>query len=119
MLLVDENISYRVCRTMQELYPSITHVTRALTRDADARITDAAIWAHAREHGLVILTRDHDFTMLAREDEAAPPPHVVRLCLGNCRRQEIEQVLREYHTEIVAHAAQIERVELRIERDDA
>ncbi|MCA9644773.1 MAG: DUF5615 family PIN-like protein [Myxococcales bacterium] len=86
MLLVDENISYRVCRTVQELYPDIAHVTRALTRDADARITDAAIWAHARAHGLVILTRDHDFTLLAREDEVAPPPHVVRLFPGNASR---------------------------------
>ncbi|MFA6285801.1 MAG: DUF5615 family PIN-like protein [Opitutaceae bacterium] len=53
--------------------------------------TDTEIWRHAREHDLVIVTKDADFS--GRIILSAPPPRVVHLRFGNLRRAVFHQRL--------------------------
>ena len=53
--------------------------------------TDTEIWLHAREHDLVIVTKDADFS--DRMILARPPPRVVRLCFGSLRRTAFHALL--------------------------
>ena len=65
---------------------------------------DRAIWAHARDHGLVIVTRDEDFHRLSVLH--GPPPKVIWVRLGNCSTDDVIRLLRVRSEEIegfVAH----------------
>ena len=65
---------------------------------------DRAIWAHARDHGFVIVTRDEDFHRLSVLH--GPPPKVIWVRLGNCSTDDVIRLLRVRREEIeefVAH----------------
>ena len=64
-----------------------------------ARPTDSELWAHARTHGLAIVTKDSDFSN--RMIVSTPPPWVVHLRFGNLRR-------REYHAHLAHVWPQVE-----------
>jgi predicted nuclease of predicted toxin-antitoxin system len=56
-LLFDENLAARLVTALAEPYPGSVHV-----RDAGlAPASDRAIWEYAREHGLVIVSKDEDY----------------------------------------------------------
>ena len=63
--------------------------------------TDTEIWLYAREHDLVIVTKDADFS--GRMILAEPPPRVVHLKFGNLRRAA-------FHQRLAAVWPQIERL---------
>lgn len=79
--LLDENIPQNVT------FAAALTVMHA--RDLGASVSDTAIWQHAGSHGLVIVSKDADFSHRMRI--ATPPPWVVHLRFGNLRR-------REFHT---------------------
>ena len=54
--------------------------------DLGSRVSDSDVWAYAKSHALVIVTKDTDFSN--RMMVSAPPPWVVHLRFGNLRRQE-------------------------------
>jgi len=54
--------------------------------------TDSQLWAHARNHALVIVTKDVDFS--ARIIVSEPPPWIVHLRFGNLRRREFHALLQ-------------------------
>jgi predicted nuclease of predicted toxin-antitoxin system len=60
--------------------------------------SDRAIWQHAREHGLVIVSKDEDFQRLSVLYGA--PPKVIWIRLGNCSTAEIIRLLSERRSEI-------------------
>jgi predicted nuclease of predicted toxin-antitoxin system len=60
--------------------------------------SDCAIWQYAREHGLVVVTKDEDFHRLSTLH--GPPPKVVWIGLGNCSTEDIIRLLRERRVEI-------------------
>jgi len=69
-----------------------------------APCTDSAIWAHARHHGFVIVTRDEDFHRLSVLH--GPPPKVIWVRLGNSSTDDVIRLLRARRGEIegfVAH----------------
>lgn len=55
------------------------------------RPSDSAIWDYARDHALVIVSKDADFS--GRIMLATPPPWVVHLRFGNLRRREYHALL--------------------------
>jgi predicted nuclease of predicted toxin-antitoxin system len=63
-----------------------------------ASAPDRAIWAHARDHGLVIVTRDEDFHRLSVL--YGPPPKVIWVRLGNCSTDDVIRLLRVRREEI-------------------
>ncbi len=94
MLLFDENLSSRLVAGLVDLYPDCAHVgDRGL-----AGRSDQAIWRHARDHGLIIVSKDEDFQRLSVLYGA--PPKVVWIRLGNCSTVDLIRLLRHRRIEI-------------------
>jgi predicted nuclease of predicted toxin-antitoxin system len=94
--LFDQNLSFRLVTTLADLCPGSAHVrTLGMEKQEDDKV-----WIHARQHGLVILSKDNDF--LERGLLYGPPPKVIYLALGNCTTRRIEELLRASHNRVVA-----------------
>jgi len=88
MLLFDENLAARLVRELTDLYPGCTHIAeRGLGGGPDH-----AIWQHARDHGLIIVSKDEDFQRLSVLYGA--PPRVIWIRLGNCSTSDIARLLQ-------------------------
>ena len=94
-LLFDQNLSHRLPKRLDDLYPGSTQV-RLLGLD---RATDTAIWEHAKPEGFVIVTRDVDLAEIAILRGA--PPLVVWLRGGNSSTAAVETALRAAHGDIL------------------
>jgi predicted nuclease of predicted toxin-antitoxin system len=80
--------------------------------------TDTQVWEHARQHELVIVTKDADFS--DRIILRSPPPWVVHLRFGNLRRHEFHallarvwpqvEVMLKSHKLVNVHADRLEGV---------
>lgn len=55
---------------------------------------DIDIWNYAKANGYVVVTKDLDFQQ--RSLLFGHPPNIVRLRVGNCTVQMIEDLLRRY-----------------------
>jgi predicted nuclease of predicted toxin-antitoxin system len=86
-LLFDQNLSYRLCRNLIDIFPGSEQAIRAGLAEADDR------WNYAARRGLTIVTHDVDFAEMAAF--RGPPPKVVWLRCGNQPTAFIEQRLRE------------------------
>ncbi len=93
-LLFDQNLSYRLCDLLKDLYPDSQQV-RLLGLD---RTEDIGIWEYALKHGFVIVTQDADFYELSLLRGA--PPKIVWLRCGNQPTTFINMLLRKYTQEI-------------------
>lgn len=98
-LLLDQNLSPRLSRHLGDLGGTIVHVRDVGLEAAD----DGQIWAHAAEHGFMIVTKDADFN--SRAFLFGPPPKVVWIRRGNCSTMEIADLLRAQQTEVATFGA--------------
>ena len=89
-LLFDQNLSYRLCRNLADVFPGSEQAIRAGLAEAD----DVAVWNYAARNGLTIVTHDADFAELAAF--RGPPPKVIWLRCGNRPTAEIEDLLRRH-----------------------
>ena len=87
-LLFDQNLSYRLCRGLTDVFPNSEQVYRAGLAEAD----DIAVWEYARRGGFAVVTHDADFAELAAL--RGQPPKIVWLRCGNRPTNEIERLLR-------------------------
>ena len=95
-LLFDQNLSPRLKDRLQDLYPDSKHV-----RDAGlGSAADFAVWAYAKEHDFVITSKDAGFRQLSFA--FGHPPKVVWVRRGNCSTSQIESILRDHYSEILA-----------------
>jgi predicted nuclease of predicted toxin-antitoxin system len=53
--------------------------------------SDSQLWRFAKEHDLVIVSKDADFS--DRIVTKTPPPRVVHLRFGNLRKQDFHEIL--------------------------
>ncbi len=60
-LLFDENLSYRLVRLVNDLFPGSEQVRRLGLLGQ----TDQAIWIYARQHSYCIVTQDDDYAELS------------------------------------------------------
>jgi predicted nuclease of predicted toxin-antitoxin system len=93
-LLFDQNLSFKLCRRLGDLFPDSNQV-RLLGLD---RATDAAIWDYAKANDFVLVTLDADYA-----DTAAlrgPPSKVIWLRCGNRPTAYVEQLLRRNYVAI-------------------
>ncbi len=97
-LLLDQNLSPRLCGDLQERFPGSVHVREV----GLARADDIEVWSYAAKHSLTIVTKDSDFRQ--RSFLRGHPPKVVWIRLGNCSTKAIENLLKR-------HAAAIEEFE--------
>lgn len=95
-LLFDQNLSPRLKERLHDLYPDSMHVRDFGLATAD----DLALWAHARENKLPVVSKDSDFRQLSFT--FGHPPKVVWIRRGNCSTSEIELLLRERQTDVIA-----------------
>ena len=89
-LLFDQNLSSALVPRLADLFPGSAHVKDFSLLRAD----DNAVWALARERGLVIVSKDSDFQQ--RSLLLGAPPKVVWLRVGNCPTSRIERLLRDH-----------------------
>ena len=88
--LLDENLP---CRLRFPLPLPVTHST-----ELGKSPSDTELWSYARANGLVIISKDADFS--DRIASVQPPPWVIHLRIGNVRR-------RDFHTFLEKHWATI------------
>jgi predicted nuclease of predicted toxin-antitoxin system len=93
-LLLDENIPPTLAKALSSVYPGSAHVHHCGLGAAD----DGLIWARAKEHGYVIVTKDADYEEFSMLKGA--PPKVIWLRTGNCTTQHLEKLMRQREAEI-------------------
>jgi predicted nuclease of predicted toxin-antitoxin system len=101
-LLLDQNLSFRLAKRLQDLFPGTVRVRER----GMATAPDQEVWDHATHHGYVILSKDADFHQ--RSFLYGPPPKVVWLRIGNCTTDEIEEVIRSNRDQLRTFAADAE-----------
>jgi predicted nuclease of predicted toxin-antitoxin system len=87
-LLFDENLSPKLPQRLIDIFPGSLHV-----RDVGMKATiDPIVWDYAKEHDLMIVSKDsdmHDLSLVLGN-----PPKVIWLRLGNCSTSQVEVLLR-------------------------
>lgn len=93
-LLFDENLSPKLPRLVENLFPGSVHV-----RDCGLKgRPDEAVWDYARTNGFTLVSKDGDFYQ--RSLFMGPPPKLVWLCLGNCTRLQLLNLLIRHQQDI-------------------
>ena len=93
-LLFDENLSPKLPRLLRGQFPGSIHV-----RDCGLKgRTDQAIWEYARVNGFTLVSKDGDFYQ--RSLLLGAPPKLVWLCLGNCTRDQLLNLLLKHENDI-------------------
>jgi predicted nuclease of predicted toxin-antitoxin system len=87
-LLFDENISFKLCKKLEDIYPDSTHVRFVNLENKD----DSEIWQFAKDESYIIVTQDSDFNDMSILKGF--PPYVVWIKMGNSFVSEIESILR-------------------------
>ncbi len=88
-LLFDQNLSYRLCRMLADIFPQAEQVKRAGLE----RASDDAIWDYARRNGFIIVTLDAELADMAALKGA--PPKIIWLRCGNQQTAFVELLLRD------------------------
>jgi predicted nuclease of predicted toxin-antitoxin system len=93
-LLLDQNLSFKLCQDIADLFPGSSHVRDLGLTHAD----DRTIWMRARDDGFTIVTQDADFAEMAILLRS--PPKVIWIRAGNQPRAIIAALLR-LHAELI------------------
>ena len=93
-LLFDENLSYKLCERVKDIFPGSTHTKLEGLSSA----SDQEIWQFAKKNQYSIVTKDSDFNdMLVLNGF---PPHIIWIRSGNSRISAIELLLRSHKNSI-------------------
>ena len=98
-LLFDEQLSPRLAKQVQGAFPGSMHVHDLGLGSADDRV----VFAHARAHAFVVVTKDSDFADLAFA--LGTPPQGIWLRLGNCSTAAISSLLLRHLESITEFVA--------------
>lgn len=93
-LLFDQNLSHRLVDILADCYPKAVHVRNI----GLAKAGDDAVWTHAAENDLTIVSKDSDFHQ--RSLLFGAPPKVIWIHTGNCTTQDVATVLRRHQADI-------------------
>ncbi|MCB9235573.1 MAG: DUF5615 family PIN-like protein [Bacteroidia bacterium] len=88
-LWFDQNISFRIIRKIEEIFPDSEQVRRLGLEN----YSDIQIWTFAKENGYSIVTFDSDYFDIA--SLKGHPPKIVWLRSGNTTTDGISGVLHE------------------------
>jgi predicted nuclease of predicted toxin-antitoxin system len=95
-LLFYENLSHKLARLLEDLFPNSIHVRDVGLKAAD----DPLVWEYAKYNGLILVSKDAD--MHQRSFLFGPPPKVVWVRLGNCSTSDVEKLIRNNNDTIRA-----------------
>ncbi len=87
-LLLDQNISFRIAKKIQDIYPGSRQVRELGLENSK----DSFIYTYAKQNEYCIVTFDADFYDLGLVKGSSPK--VIWLRIGNTSTQNIEKVLR-------------------------
>jgi predicted nuclease of predicted toxin-antitoxin system len=105
-LLLDENLSRRLIRRIDDLFPGSVHVSGVGLLQAP----DTAVWEYARANNLSIVTADADFYELATT--SGPPPKVIWLRGCDYPTAQAEELMRGQVIRIIEFLEEPERAVL-------
>jgi predicted nuclease of predicted toxin-antitoxin system len=88
-LLLDENLSYRLVKALEDAYPDSVHVRDIGLEGAEDRL----IWKAAADGGYLLISKDTDFYQRSLVHGA--PPKVIWLRIGNGSTAAVAALLRE------------------------
>jgi predicted nuclease of predicted toxin-antitoxin system len=89
-LLFDQNLSFKLCQDVADLFPQSSHVRLVGLSEA----TDRALWEYAKSNGFTIVSQDTDFAEMAALLHS--PPKVIWLRVGNRSTMTIFALLRRH-----------------------
>ena len=93
-LLFDENLSPKLPRLIASQFPGSAHV-----RDCGLKgQSDQAVWEYARAHQFTLVSKDGDFYQPSLLLGA--PPKLVWMCIGNCTRGQLLNLLLTHEKDI-------------------
>ena len=95
-LLFDENLSFKLCKRLVDLFPDSNQVRLV----GLAKASDPEVWHYAGENGFALVSLDADFA--ERAILRGPPPKVIWLRCGNQPTEAIEKLLRDHVQAIAA-----------------
>ncbi len=95
-LLFDQNLSFKLCESIADLFPKSNHVGPLGLSEAD----DGNVWDYAKAQGFTIVSQDVDFAEMAAV--LGSPPKVIWLRAGNQSTAAISTLLRRHAELIVA-----------------
>ena len=98
-LLFDQNLSFKLCGQLADLFPGSNQVLPLGLDKAD----DSAIWQFAKANDFIIVTQDADFADMAAL--YGPPPKIIWLRCGNQSSAFVAKLLREHSESIAAFVA--------------
>jgi predicted nuclease of predicted toxin-antitoxin system len=88
-LLFDQNISYRIIRIIEDIFPDSKQVINLNLENS----TDSQIWDYAKLNDYCIVTFDSDFYDLSLV--RGTPPKIIWLRMGNTSTKSLEKIIRE------------------------
>jgi len=88
-LLFDQNISFRVLKGLQNIFPFVKQVRELNLENS----TDREIWEYAKREGYTIVTFDSDFYDLTIV--LGIPPKIIWLRFGNTSTDNLIKILTE------------------------
>jgi predicted nuclease of predicted toxin-antitoxin system len=94
-LLFDQNISRKLVKELEYLFPGSNHVYLLGLEKA----SDEEVWSYARDNGFTIVTHDSDFN--ERSLVYGYPPKVIWLRTGNTSTQNIKQLMKKHSQDIL------------------
>jgi predicted nuclease of predicted toxin-antitoxin system len=95
-LLFDQNLSFKLCQQLVDLFPDTEQIRRLGLAEAD----DHAVWQYARTNGFVLVSLDADFAEMSAM--LGPPRKLIWLRYGNQPTSAIERLLRSHSDAIAA-----------------
>jgi len=93
-LFFDQNLSYRLVRLVENVFPDSSHVARHDLHRAD----DIDIWNFAGANQFTVVSKDEDFYHIA--SLAGPPPHFIWIRSGNLPTESMGNLLLSNQLEI-------------------
>jgi predicted nuclease of predicted toxin-antitoxin system len=94
-LLFDQNLSFKLCQTVADLFPESNHV-RILGL---SEVGDRILWDYAKANGFTIVSQDVDFAEMAAV--LGSPPKVIWLRAGNQSTAATLTLIR-HHAGVIA-----------------
>jgi len=83
-LLFDENLSHKLVWLLADIFPNSVHVRDVGLKAAD----DPLVWEYAKDHNLMIVSKDSD--MHQRSFVFGSPPKILWVRLGIVRPQTLK-----------------------------
>lgn len=94
-LLLDQNISRKLVKDLEYLFPGSNHVYPLGLHKA----SDKQIWKYARDNNFIIVTQDSDFN--ERSLVYGYPPKVIWLRTGNISTINVRRLLKKHYKDIL------------------